>query len=77
MEDRRPTVASALGRHSALKRHRGPDDPATIAARRDLDVELAADHLRRVVEAAPPLTREQISRLAEQVAGPLVQGRTA
>lgn len=73
-----PSVVRANSRHSALKRYRGPDHPETVAARRDLDVEVVAEHLRRVVHAAPPLTLEQLSRLAEQVAGqPPVNGRTA
>jgi hypothetical protein len=50
-------------RLAALHRHRSPDDPAVIDATRDLAAERLAEHVRRVVAAAPPLTPEQIDRL--------------
>ena len=57
------------GRVAALSRSRGADDPDLIAARRDLRVERLADHIRRTVDAAPPLTVEQRDRLAMLLRG--------
>jgi hypothetical protein len=51
-------------RVAALKRHRVPDDPEVTSAVRDLSVTLLAEHVRRVVDAAPPLTADQRARLA-------------
>lgn len=39
------------------------DEQAADDARRDLRAELLAEHVTRVVEAAPPLTAEQRERL--------------
>lgn len=58
-----PKVARLRARKAAITRHHGPD-----ADTADLDRELKAasleDHIRRVVDAAPPLTEEQRTRLA-------------
>lgn len=51
-------------RLAALKRHRPSDDPEITSAQRDMDVALLEDHVRRVVDAAPPLSPEQRDRLA-------------
>jgi hypothetical protein len=51
-------------RLASLTRSREPDDPELIGARRNLKAERLADHIRRVVDEAPPLTREQRERLA-------------
>lgn len=57
-------------RVAALARNgHGADDPAVIDARRDLRAERLADHIRRVVDAAPPLTAEQRDRLAFLIRG--------
>lgn len=54
--------------NAAAKVSRHPDDPsaaeALIAARRDYYATALADHIRKVVDAAPPLTDEQRDRLA-------------
>lgn len=48
---------------------RRPDDPEIIAARRDLAYEGLAEHIRRVVDAAPPATPEQLDKLNAILAG--------
>lgn len=48
---------------------RRPDDPEIIAARRDLAYAGLAEHIRRVVDAAPPATPEQLDRLNAILAG--------
>lgn len=58
------SVLTERGRVAALSRSRTTDDPELIAARRNLRAERLADHIRRVVDAAPPLTNEQRQRLA-------------
>ena len=47
-----------------LSQTRSADDPDLAAARLALRAERAADYIRRVVDAAPPLTDEQRDRLA-------------
>lgn len=56
-------MARARGRHNALKRHRGPDDPATIAAEADLKAARLAAAIKREVDRSPALTAEQIEQL--------------
>ncbi|MBB5785982.1 hypothetical protein [Jiangella mangrovi] len=56
---------SARARHNALVRHRAPDDPEVVAARRELRAAALEDHIRKVVDQAPPLTTEQRDRLAQ------------
>jgi hypothetical protein len=51
-------------RVAALSRSRAETDPELVEARRDLAADVLADHITRVVAAAPPLTREQRDRLA-------------
>jgi hypothetical protein len=41
------------------------DDPRYAEHRRALDAALLADHIRKVVDRAPPLTAEQRTKLAE------------
>lgn len=55
-------------RLASLSRSREPDDPDVIAARRDLAAERLALHIKRTVDAAPPLTDEQCVRLASLLA---------
>ncbi len=43
---------------------RRPDDPEIIAARRDLAYQGLAEHIRKVVDAAPPATPDQIAKLS-------------
>jgi hypothetical protein len=64
-----PTVLQRRARHNALLRYRGPDDPDVQAANRDLRAARLADHITRVVAEAPPLTAEQLDRLAVLLRG--------
>lgn len=56
-------------RVGALSRSRRSDDPELLAARRDLRAERLADHIRRVVAEAPPLTPEQRDKLSTLLRG--------
>lgn len=58
---------------AALSRSRKPDDPELVAARRNLAAELRVEHIRKLVDAAPPLTNEQRGRIAAILNG----GRSA
>jgi hypothetical protein len=60
-----PSVASAVCRVAGLKRHHDDDNPKVQDAQRDLRYELVADHIKKVVDAAPPLTAQQRNRLTE------------
>jgi len=51
-------------RLNAYQRHRGADDPVTQNAERDLRAIRLEEHIRDVVQAAPPLTSGQRERLA-------------
>lgn len=62
-------LLSARGRVAALERSRTKDDPDLINARRALATEGLAEHIARVVAAAPPLTAEQRDRLAVLLRG--------
>lgn len=50
-------------RVASLSRSRTPDDPVLVAARRDLRAARAEDYIKALVDSAPPLTDEQVSRL--------------
>ncbi|MGI8578868.1 MAG: hypothetical protein ACR2KG_13360 [Nocardioidaceae bacterium] len=63
MSRKAPAVASAHGTLAAMKRHH-PDSPAIVGATRDLAAEKLADYVARIVGAAPPLTAEQLDRIA-------------
>lgn len=60
-------------RYSALSRHRGPDAPATIEARDNLDSALAENHITRaiaeIVDQAPRLSEAARDRLATLLRG--------
>src|ERR1700744_5997515 len=58
-------LAHHRARVGALSRDRAPDDPEFIAAKRDLAAAKIAEYVSRVVTAAPPLTDEQRTKLAE------------
>ena len=47
-----------------MRRLAGSDDPRQPGLGSDPDAEYLADHIRQVVELAPPLTPEQRDRLA-------------
>jgi len=48
---------------AAKTRHRGPDNPETAEAGRNYRAAALAEHIRQVVDTAPPLTPEQIEQL--------------
>lgn len=58
-----PEVISSATRIARAVKARDPE--AEAQARRELAEAKIADHIRRVVDAAPPLTDEQRTRLAE------------
>lgn len=64
MPARDPQVRHHSSRLAVLERHRGPDDPETVDARRDLAAAKLEQHVRQVVDGFPPLTSAQRSRLA-------------
>lgn len=51
-------------RIASLSRSRASDDPELLDARRNLRAAQLEEHIRKVVDAAPPLTAAQRSRLA-------------
>ena len=60
---------SERARHAALIRHQ-PDNTVAIGeARRDLRAERLAEFIRQTVDAAPPLTEAQRTRLAALLRG--------
>ena len=48
---------------ASLSRSRTPDDPDLVGARHNLQAELLADRVRRLVDDAPELTPELRDRL--------------
>lgn len=57
-------VAAARGRVAGLASRRPANDPALADARRELRAAVLADYVKTTVEALPPLTDEQINRVA-------------
>jgi len=55
---------SYRARVASLSRSRRADDPDLANARRDLAAERLAEHVRRVVDQAPPLTGAQRAQIA-------------
>jgi hypothetical protein len=51
-------------RVASLTRSREPDDPDLVAARQNLRAERLAEHVARVLNELPPLTDQQIERVA-------------
>jgi hypothetical protein len=49
---------------AAIERHNGPDDPRITGLRAELVIEGLAEHIRSVVDDAPPLTAQQRERLS-------------
>lgn len=49
---------------AGLSRDRTSDDPELIAARRDLRAVRLEDYVRKAVESLPPLTPDQLRRIA-------------
>ncbi len=58
------TAAHHRARIGALSRDREPDDPELVAARRDLAAERLVEHVERILAGWPPLTDEQLDRVA-------------
>jgi hypothetical protein len=58
------TLMTASRRKAALTKHHGPDHPATLEASRDLRAAHLEEHIKRLVDDAPPLTSDQLARLA-------------
>lgn len=56
-------------RVASLSRSRTPDDPALIAARRDLKAARLEEYVARVVAEAPTLSAEQIDRVSVLLRG--------
>jgi hypothetical protein len=56
-------AAGAAGRVGRLRKHRGPDHPETVAAEREQATAQIENYVAKIVEAFPPLTDEQISRI--------------
>lgn len=54
---------------ASLTRSRTSDDPELVLARANLKAELYADHVRKLVAAAPPLTSEQRDTIMAAFAG--------
>lgn len=68
-----PEVRRARGRLARSTGLRGPDHPATLAARREFRTERWLAAIRAVVDEAPPLTEDQRARLAVLLA-PVASG---
>lgn len=51
-------------RVASLSRDRDPDDPELQDARQRLRAARLEDHVRKAVDAFPPLTQEQLDRVA-------------
>lgn len=58
-------ATSERARIASLSRSRTQDDPDLISARQRLRVANLADHVRRVVDQAPPLTGEQLDTIGQ------------
>lgn len=56
-------------RVAALSRDRSPDDPELLDARRNMRAERLAQHIKQLVDEAPPLTLDQRDRLARLLRG--------
>ena len=54
-----------------------PDDPDLVKARRDLKAARLEDYIKKTVDAAPPLSREQLDRLAILLRGGSPPGGSA
>ena len=57
-----PVVRAISSRIAAIERHHPNTDTGEL--RRDMRAAKLAEHIRRVVDAAPPLTDDQRARLA-------------
>jgi hypothetical protein len=60
---------SERARIASLSRSRTADDPTLLEARRNFRAERLAEHVRRVVAAAPPLSAAQRDKIAALLRG--------
>jgi hypothetical protein len=58
------TARRQRGKIAAFTRSRASDDPEFVAIRQAFKAETLTAHVREAVSTAPPLTREQIDRIA-------------
>lgn len=58
------SALEARNRYGAIKRHHPDDVDRIAAARRDLAAAKLEDYIERTVASAPPLTDEQLERIA-------------
>ena len=74
-----PAAAHHRARIAALSRDRDPNDPELVDARRSLRAETLAEHVSRVIAEAPPLSDDQLSRVAAllRTGGGVPTGRQA
>ena len=61
-------------RVAVLTRHRPADDPELIEARRNLKALRLEDHVKAVVDSAPPLTAAQRDRIHQILHGAPIGG---
>ena len=67
-----PAALKTRATIAAIRRHHGADDPRIPQLATDLAAARLEEHIRRVVDAAPPLTaaqREQLALLLNPGAG--------
>lgn len=64
-----PDVARHRARVASLSRSRGAKDPELVEARKSLAAAVAAAHVARILESAPPLTDAQRTRIAGLIGG--------
>ena len=64
-----PDVAANRARVASLSRSRKATDPDLVQARTDLAASKAVAHVARILEAAPPLTDAQRTRIAGLIGG--------
>lgn len=69
MAARTPARRSTASTIAAIERHNGTEDPRLPDLRRDLRAAELEDHIKQLVDAAPPLTAEQRLRLAGLLVG--------
>lgn len=62
-------VLTLRGRVAGLSRDRKENDPELVAARGELTTTVLAEHIRKVVATAPPLTAAQRDTIMAAFAG--------
>lgn len=64
MAAKSPVRRRLVGTIAAIEKHNGPDDHRIGELRAELATESIAEHIRKVIDAAPPLSASQRERLA-------------